>query len=151
MLFRSGKTVEVLNTDAEGRLLLGDALWYARRLGATHLVDVATLTGACVVALGKTTSGLFGRPTSWVEAVRGASERAGDRMWPMPVFDDYKDQFESDIADFANTGGRYAGSITAALFVKEFAGELPWAHLDIAGTAWAETAKPYQQIGRAHV
>jgi leucyl aminopeptidase len=146
-----GKTVEVLNTDAEGRLLLGDALWYARRLGATHLVDVATLTGACVVALGKTTSGLFGRPTSWVDAVRSASELAGDRMWPMPVFDDYKDQFESDIADFANTGGRPAGSITAALFVKEFAGDLPWAHLDIAGTAWAETAKPYQPKGATGV
>ena len=146
-----GKTVEVLNTDAEGRLLLGDALWYARRLGATHLVDVATLTGACVVALGKTTSGLFGRPSGWVQSVLAASERAGDRMWPMPVFDDYKDQFESDIADFANTGGRPAGSITAALFVKEFAGDLPWAHLDIAGTAWAETAKPYQPKGATGV
>src|SRR5262249_60534975 len=91
----SGKTVEVLNTDAEGRLILGDGLWYARQLGATHLVDVATLTGACVVALGKSTSGLFGRPVSWVELVRRAADRAGDRSWPMPIFDDYKEQLKS--------------------------------------------------------
>jgi len=142
-----GKTVEVLNTDAEGRLLLGDAVWYARQLGATHLVDVATLTGACVVALGKTTSGLFGTPGPWVEQVRRASERAGDRSWPMPVFDDYKELFKSEIADFANTGGRAGGAITAALFIKEFTGDVPWVHMDIAGTAWAEDAKPYQPKG----
>jgi leucyl aminopeptidase len=146
-----GKTVEVLNTDAEGRLVLGDALWYARELGATHLVDVATLTGACVVALGHSTSGLFGTPPLWVEQVRRASERAGDRMWPMPVFDDYKEQLKSEIADFTNTGGRAAGAITAALFVREFAGGLPWAHLDIAGPAWAEEAKPYQPKGATGV
>src|SRR5881409_2909877 len=109
----AGKTVEVINTDAEGRLILGDGLWYARQLGATHLVDIATLTGACVVALGKTTSGLFGTPDSWVEQVRAASQRAGDRSWPMPVFDDYKEQLKSDIADFTNTGGRAGGAITA--------------------------------------
>jgi leucyl aminopeptidase len=142
-----GKTVEVLNTDAEGRLILGDAVWYARRLGATHLVDVATLTGACVVALGRSTSGLFGTPELWVEHVRRASERAGDRSWPMPVFDDYKELFKSEIADFANTGGRAGGAITAALFIKEFTGDLPWAHLDIAGTAWVEDSKPYLPKG----
>jgi leucyl aminopeptidase len=142
-----GKTVEVLNTDAEGRLILGDGLWYARQLGATHLIDIATLTGACVVALGKTTSGLFGTPPAWVEQVRAASERAGDRSWPMPVFDDYKEQLKSDIADFTNTGGRAGGAITGALFIKEFAGDLPWVHIDIAGTAWAEDAKPYQPKG----
>ena len=146
-----GKTVEVLNTDAEGRLVLGDALWYARQLGATHLVDIATLTGACVVALGKTTSGLFGTPPGWVEQVRQASDRAGDRTWPMPTFEDYKELFKSEIADFSNTGGRPAGSITAALFLKEFTGDLPWAHLDIAGTAWAEEAKPYQPKGATGV
>jgi len=146
-----GKTVEVLNTDAEGRLILGDGLWYARKLGATHLVDMATLTGACVVALGKTTSGLFGRPDPWVEHVRRASERAGDRSWPMPVFDDYKDLLKSEIADFTNTGGRAGGAISAALFIKEFAGELPWVHMDIAGTAWAEEAKPYQPKGATGV
>jgi leucyl aminopeptidase len=146
-----GKTVEVLNTDAEGRLILGDALWYARKLGATHLVDLATLTGACVVALGKTTTGLFGTPAGWVEQVHRASQRAGDRSWPMPTFDDYKEQLKSEIADFTNTGGRGAGAITAALFLKEFTGDLPWAHLDIAGTAWAEDAKPYQPKGATGV
>ncbi len=146
-----GKTVEVLNTDAEGRLILGDALWYARELGATHLVDLATLTGACVVALGKTTTGLFGAPTAWVDQVLRASDRAGDRSWPMPTFDDYKELFKSEIADFSNTGGRPAGSITAALFLKEFAGSLPWVNLDIAGNAWAEEAKPYQPKGATGV
>jgi leucyl aminopeptidase len=142
-----GKTVEVLNTDAEGRLILGDAVWYARQLGATHLVDVATLTGACVVALGRSASGLFGTPDAWREQVRQASERAGDRSWPMPLFDDYFDLFKSEIADFANTGGRAGGAITGALFIKQFAGGLPWVHLDIAGTAWAEDAKAYQPKG----
>jgi leucyl aminopeptidase len=143
----AGKTVEVINTDAEGRLILGDGLWYVRQLGATHLVDIATLTGACVVALGKTTTGLFGTPDGWVETVRRASVRAGDRTWPMPVFDDYKDQLKSEIADFTNTGGRPGGAITAAIFLKEFTGDLPWVHMDIAGTAWAEDAKPYQPKG----
>ena len=146
-----GKTVEILNTDAEGRLVLGDGLWYARQLGATHLVDVATLTGACVVALGKTTSGLFGTPHRWVEEVRQASERAGDRSWALPIFDDYKEQLRSEIADFTNTGGRAGGAITAALFLKEFTGELPWVHIDIAGTAWAEESKPYQPKGATGV
>jgi leucyl aminopeptidase len=138
-----GKTVEVINTDAEGRLILGDGLWYARRLGATHLVDVATLTGACVVALGKITSGLFGTPERWVEQVRRVANAAGDRSWPMPLFEEYRDQLKSEIADMMNTGGRPAGSITAAMFLKEFTGGLPWVHMDIAGTAWADDAKPY--------
>jgi leucyl aminopeptidase len=146
-----GKTVEILNTDAEGRLVLGDALWYARQLGATHLVDLATLTGACVVALGRTTSGLFGTPAGWVEQVKLAGDRAGDRCWPLPIFDDYKEQLKSDVADFANTGGRAGGAITAALFIKEFSGELPWVHMDIAGTAWAEEPKPYQPKGATGV
>jgi leucyl aminopeptidase len=147
----SGKTVEVINTDAEGRLILGDGLWYARQLGATHLVDVATLTGACVVALGKITSGLFGTPPDWVEHVRRVADRAGDRVWPMPLFDEYREQLKSEIADFANTGGRPAGSITAALFLSEFTGGLPWAHLDIAGTAWLEESKPYMPKGPSGV
>src|SRR4029079_15552878 len=133
----AGKTVEVINTDAEGRLILGDGLWYARQLGATHLVDVATLTGACVVALGKITTGLFGTPAAWVDQVRGVADRAGDRAWPMPIFEEYREQLKSEIADFTNTGGRPAGSITAALFLKEFTGDRPWVHIDIAGTAWA--------------
>jgi leucyl aminopeptidase len=146
-----GKTVEVINTDAEGRLVLGDGLWYARKLGATHLVDVATLTGAVVVALGKITSGLYGTPDSFVEQVRRVANRAGDRAWPMPIFDEYKEQLKSEIADFTNTGGRPAGSITAAMFLKEFTGGLPWVHMDIAGTAWAEEAKPYMPKGATGV
>jgi leucyl aminopeptidase len=146
-----GKTVEVINTDAEGRLILGDGLWYARQLGATHLVDVATLTGAVVVALGKNTTGLFGTPDDWVERVRRVANRAGDRVWPLPLFDDYREQLKSDIADMTNTGGRPAGSITAAMFLKEFTGGLPWAHLDIAGTAWAEEAKPFLPKGPSGV
>ncbi len=143
----SGKTVEVINTDAEGRLILGDALWYARELGATHLVDVATLTGACVVALGKITSGLFGTPDWWLELVRRTADRSGDRAWPMPLFEEYFDQLKSDIADMTNVGGRPAGAVTAAMFLKEFTGGLPWAHFDVAGTAWAEDAKAFQPKG----
>jgi leucyl aminopeptidase len=142
-----GKTVEIINTDAEGRLILGDGLWYAKELGATHLVDVATLTGAIVVALGKVASGLFGQPEPWVAAVKRSSEIAGDRCWPMPLYDDYADQLKSEIADMTNSGGRPAGACTAAMFLKEFAGGLPWAHIDIAGTAWSEEAKPWQPKG----
>jgi leucyl aminopeptidase len=142
-----GRTVEILDTDAEGRLVLGDALWYAVSLGATHLVDVATLTGACEVALGHTTSGLFGSPDWWTRCVHDVTERTGDRSWIMPMFDDYKEHLRSDIADLANIGGRAGAAITAAIFLKEFTGGLPWAHLDIAGTAWAEEPQPYQPKG----
>jgi leucyl aminopeptidase len=143
----SGLTVEINNTDAEGRLILGDGLWYARQLGATHLIDVATLTGAVVVALGKITTGLWGTPQPWVDHVRSAADRAGEKIWAMPLFDEYKDQLKSEIADMLNSPGRPAGSITAAMFLKEFAGDSPWAHLDIAGTAWAEDSKPWQPKG----
>ena len=147
----SGKTVEVINTDAEGRLILADGLWYAQQLGATHLVDVATLTGACVVALGKITSGLFGTPPAWVDAVLRAANRAGDAVWPMPVFEEYRDQLRSEIADMSNSGGRPAGAVTAAVFLESFTGGLPWAHLDIAGTAWLEEARPYLPRGASGV
>ena len=143
----SGLTVEVNNTDAEGRLILGDGLWYARQRGATHLIDVATLTGAIVVALGKITTGLFGTPQPWVDHIRVAADRAGEKLWQLPLFDDYKTQLKSDIADMLNSPGRPAGSVTAAMFLEEFAGEGPWAHLDIAGTAWAEDGKPWQAKG----
>lgn len=143
----SGKTVEVVNTDAEGRLILGDALWYARQLGATHLVDVATLTGACIVALGYSMSGLFGRPDAWVESLATAAAEAGERVWRMPIYEEARDQLRSDIADVMNVGGRPGGAVTAAAFLREFAGEGPWAHLDIAGTSWAETAEAYQPKG----
>jgi leucyl aminopeptidase len=142
-----GKTVEVINTDAEGRLILGDGLWYAQQLGATHLVDVATLTGACVVGLGKVASGLFGRPDSWRDTVRTVADAAGDRCWPLPLYDEYFDQIRSEIADMINSGGRAGGACTAAIFLKEFTNDLPWAHMDIAGTAWADEGKPYQPKG----
>ncbi len=147
----SGKTVEVINTDAEGRLVLGDGLWYAQRLGATHLVDVATLTGACVVALGRVASAIFGQPEDWVSMVRRTAERAGDRCWPLPLYDEYAEQLRSEIADMTNTGGRPAGACTAAMFLKAFAGGLPWVHLDVAGTAWAEESKPWQPKGASGV
>jgi len=142
----SGLTVEVNNTDAEGRLILGDGLWYARQLGATHLIDVATLTGAVIVALGKTTTGLFATE-GWGEVIRDAANRCGEKIWPLPIFDEYKEQLKSDIADMVNSPGRPAGSITAALFLKEFTGGLPWAHLDIAGTAWADEAHAWAPKG----
>ena len=147
----SGKTVEVINTDAEGRLILGDGLWYARQLGATHLVDVATLTGAIVVALGKVHERDLRNPDAWVEQVRAVANRAGDRVWPMPLVDDYRDQLKSEIADLTNTGGRAAGSITAAMFLKEFTGGLPWVHLDIAGHGVGRRSKPYLPKGPSGV
>lgn len=147
----SGKTVEVINTDAEGRLLLGDALWYSRKLGVTHLVDVATLTGACVVALGRHVSGLMGQPQTWVDTVRNAGAEAGDRLWQLPIYDEVHDQLKSDIADIINSAGRAGGTITAAGFLREFVDDTPWAHLDIAGTAWAETKEPYQPKGATGV
>ncbi len=143
----TGITIEVNNTDAEGRLILGDGLWYARQLGATHLIDIATLTGAIVVGLGKITTGLFGTPQPWVDHINKAADRAGEKIWQLPLFDDYKEQLKSEIADMVNSPGRPAGSITAALFLKEFAGNGPWAHLDIAGTAWAEDARSWQPKG----
>jgi leucyl aminopeptidase len=147
----AGKTVEVINTDAEGRLVLGDALWYAQKLGATHLVDVATLTGAAVVALGKGASAIFGQPDAWVDVVRETADAAGDRCWPMPLFEEHAEQLRSEIADMLNTGGRPGGACTAAMFLKEFAGGLPWAHLDIAGTAWFDEAKPWMPKGASGV
>ena len=146
----SGLTVEVNNTDAEGRLILGDGLWYAKQLGATHLVDVATLTGACVVALGKVTTGLFGSDR-WVELVRAAAERGGEKVWPMPLFEEYRESLKSEIADMINSPGRPGGAITAAMFLKEFTGTTPWAHLDIAGTAWAEDARAWMVKGATGV
>ena len=143
----NGRTVEVLNTDAEGRLVLADALWYAGQQGATHLVDIATLTGHCIIGLGQTVSGLLGTPDDWREQVRAAADRAGERVWPLPIYEEAFDQLRSEIADMTNVGGRAGGAITAAAFLREFTGGLPWAHLDIAGTAWAESKQPYQPKG----
>ncbi len=147
----SGTTVEVINTDAEGRLILGDAIWYARQQGATHLVDVATLTGACVIALGHATSGLFGRPDTWSRAVRRAAARAGEAVWPLPLYEEYREQLRSEMADLMNVGGRPAGACTAASFLEAFTDGLPWAHLDIAGTAWHEKPRDDAAAGATGV
>ncbi len=143
----SGKTVEVVNTDAEGRLILADALAYARKQGCTHLVDAATLTGAIVVALGHLNVGLFANDDGMRDRLLAAAKSAGERMWAMPLEDDYMEYLKSAFADMSNVGGRWGGSITAAMFLKEFAEETPWVHLDIAGTAWLDDSKPYLAKG----
>jgi leucyl aminopeptidase len=133
-----GKTIEVINTDAEGRLILCDALSYARRYRPAAVIDIATLTGAIVVALGHTAAGVMGSDDPLVEEVRQAGERAGERVWPLPLWEDYRDLMKSDIADVKNSGGRPAGSISAGWFLREFVEGFPWAHLDIAGTAYTD-------------
>jgi leucyl aminopeptidase len=143
----SGKTVEVLNTDAEGRLLLADALAYAKQLGCTHLVDAATLTGAIVVALGHLNVGLFAGDDALAARVMDAACASGEKMWRMPVEDDYKEYLKSAFADLPNIGGRWGGAVTAAMFLKEFADPAPWVHLDIAGTAWLDDGKPFLAKG----
>jgi len=137
-----GKTVEVINTDAEGRLILMDALSYARRFKPACVLDAATLTGAVVVALGPHAAGIMGNDDGLVEEARAAGERAGERVWPLPLWDDYRDLLKSEIADVKNTGGRQAGTITAGWFLREFVDGFPWAHIDIAGTAYTDRALP---------
>ena len=143
----SGKTVEVLNTDAEGRLILIDAITYAKQLGCTHLVDAATLTGAIVVALGHLRTGAFTNNEEFLAKLMGASKAEGERMWQLPTDDDYRDALKSEFADLQNIGGRAGGSITAAMFLKDFVEDTPWVHLDIAGTAWLDDSKPYMSKG----
>jgi leucyl aminopeptidase len=133
-----GKTIEVINTDAEGRLILCDALSWARRYRPACVIDIATLTGAVVVALGHTAAGVMGTDEALVDEVRQAGERAGERVWPLPLWDEYRDLMKSDIADVKNAGGRPAGSISAGWFLREFVDGFPWAHLDIAGTAYTD-------------
>jgi leucyl aminopeptidase len=140
----SGKTIEVMNTDAEGRMVLADGLHYAKQLGVTHLIDAATLTGACVVALGMVNAGAFSNDDETYGHFAEATKISGDKFWRLPEEDDYRDQIKSQIADIMNTGGsRWGGAITAAMFLKEFVGETPWIHLDIAGVAWMEDQKPW--------
>ncbi len=139
----SGKTVEVQNTDAEGRLILSDGLAYATRFKPAALIDIATLTGACVVALGQFAIGMFGTETRLKEAIRQAGHRAGERVWEMPLWEDYFEQLRSDVADMRNIGGRGGGMITAALFLSKFVGDCPWVHLDIASTDWSERERAY--------
>ena len=143
----AGKTIEVLNTDAEGRMILVDALTYAQRLGCTHLVDVATLTGAVVVALGSVYIGAFTNNEAMLGRLMGAAKAEGEKTWQLPLEEDYKDLIKSAFADMTNTGGRWGGAISAAWFLREFVGDTPWVHLDIAGTAWLDDAKPYMAKG----
>jgi leucyl aminopeptidase len=143
----SGKNIEVLNTDAEGRLILNDAITYAKRLGCTHLIDAATLTGAIVVALGHVYTGVFTNDEAFGDRLLNSAKRQGEKFWPMPLDDDYRDLLKSPFADIANIGGRWGGAITAALFLKEFAEETPWIHLDIAGTVSYDDGKPYASKG----
>jgi len=142
-----GKTIEIINTDAEGRLILCDALSFARRFKPAVVLDAATLTGAVTVALGHTAIGIMGNDDAVIEEVRVAGERAGERCWPLPLWDDYRDLIKSDIADVKNSGGRAAGTITAAWFLREFVDGFPWVHLDIAATAYTEGDTPYQAKG----
>ena len=139
----SGKSIEIINTDAEGRLVLADGLFYARQLGCTHLVDAATLTGAVVVALGYVNAGVFANDDKMYERFSRALEKAGEKFWRLPLDEEYRESIKSNIADIINSGGRWGGAVTAAMFLKEFAEDTPWIHLDIAGTAWMEENKPW--------
>ncbi|MGZ3563268.1 MAG: leucyl aminopeptidase [Vulcanimicrobiaceae bacterium] len=143
----NGKTIEVINTDAEGRLILADGLCYANKLGATKIVDVATLTGACVIALGHAASAAVGNDDEFVQQFLAAAKPTGERYWQMPLYDDYSQAMRSDIADLKNTGGRPAGTLTAAAFLKAFVDETPWLHLDIAGTAYLDGESAWQAKG----
>ena len=146
-----GKTIEVISTDAEGRLILADALGYAKKLGAKHIVDVATLTGAMMVALGNIYSGAFGNNQELIDRVIAAGSEAGELIWQMPMHEEYREQNKSDVADIKNVGGRYGGAITAAQFLAEFAGDTPWVHLDIAGTSQSEKERTYLVKGATGV
>ncbi|HWN11500.1 MAG TPA: leucyl aminopeptidase [Pyrinomonadaceae bacterium] len=143
----TGKTIEVINTDAEGRLILADAIAYAKKLGATTIIDMATLTGAVSIALGDVNTAVLGTDQELIDELIAAGKEAGEKFWQLPLDKDYSKQIKSDIADIKNVGGRRAGTITAAAFLKEFADDVSWCHLDIAGTAWGEEAKPYRSKG----
>ena len=146
----SGETIEVVNTDAEGRLVLADALGFAERYNPAAVIDLATLTGACVVALGHAASGMMGNDEALQDRVRAAGEAAGERVWPLPLWKEYHDQIKSHVADVKNTGGRWGGALTAGAFLEKFAGR-SWAHLDIAGTAYTDTSRPYCPRGATGV
>lgn len=142
-----GKTIEVVNTDAEGRLILADAISYAKRFDPAAMLDAATLTGACVVALGHAATGVMGNDQALVNEVLAAGEATGERCWQLPMFDDYREQIKSDYADIKNSGGRAGGAITAGWFLREFVGDWPWVHLDVAGTAYGDGKVPYLTKG----
>jgi leucyl aminopeptidase len=143
----NGKTIEIISTDAEGRLILADAITYARKLGATRIIDIATLTGAVLVALAGVNTGLFGNNQQFISEIRQSGGEVGEKLWPLPMDSEYRELLKSDIADFKNSGGRYGGASIAALFLSEFAENTPWIHLDIAATAWESDRKPHVAKG----
>lgn len=147
----SGKTIEVLNTDAEGRLILADALSYASRYKPEAVIDVATLTGACIISLGEDVIGMLGNDDQLKKGISRAAQATGELVWELPLWDSYSEMIKSDIADYKNTGGRVAGTITAAAFLSKFVGDCPWVHLDIAGPAWTAKDKPYIPKGASGV
>jgi leucyl aminopeptidase len=148
---KPGKTIEIINTDAEGRLVLADGLTYARQLGATHLMDAATLTGACVVALGMVNAGVFANDEDTWKKFEAALETSGEKFWRLPLGEEYAEMIKSEIGDIKNTGGRWGGASTAAEFLRVFADDTPWIHLDIAGIAWVEDSRPYIAKGPSGV
>jgi leucyl aminopeptidase len=148
----AGKSIEVANTDAEGRLVLADAVTYARQLGCTHLIDAATLTGAVVVALSYAYSAVFGTDQPFTDQLLASAKAVGEKMWPLPIDDEYRDMMKSGIADMKNTGnGKGGGASVGAMFIKEFTGDTPWIHLDIAGTAWQDDTRPWNAKGATGV
>jgi leucyl aminopeptidase len=146
-----GKTVEIISTDAEGRMTLADAIGYARRLKPRVIIDIATLTGACSIALGNGAIAMMGTDKKWLEKIKKSGDNTYERVWEMPLFDEYKEYLKSDIADLKNTGGKSGSLVSSACFLRHFAGDTPWVHLDIAGTAWAEKEKPYIPKGASGI
>lgn len=149
--FSSGKTAEIANTDAEGRLILADALAYAENYHPQAVIDLATLTGSCVVALGTVVTGMMGNNEALKKRVQAAGEKSWERVWELPLWEEYQEQIKSDIADIKNVGGPHGGAITAACFLSKFAEKYPWVHLDIAGTSWCEKNGAYTQKGASGV
>jgi leucyl aminopeptidase len=147
----SGQTVEVISTDAEGRLILADALWYARRYEPVAMIDVATLTGACVIALGDLVMGMMGTDDELKVLLKAAAERTGEKLWELPLWEEYEEALKSDVADMKNVGGRAGGAITAGSFLGRFAADYPWVHLDIAGPSWLKKDRSYIPKGASGV
>jgi leucyl aminopeptidase len=146
-----GKTIEIISTDAEGRMTLADAIVYAKRFRPKMIIDIATLTGACAIALGNVTVAMTGNSRDLTDALKQAGDDTYERVWEMPLFEEYKEYIKSDIADLKNTGGKSGALMSSAYFLYTFAGDTPWAHLDIAGTAWVEKEKPYMPKGASGI
>ena len=147
----SGKTIEIISTDAEGRLILADALTYSKKFKPDAIIDMATLTGSCIIALGNDVSAIMGNDKKIIDRINVSSGKTGEKVWQLPLWEEYGELLKSDIADLKNVGGRPAGTITAGYFLKEFVEDIPWVHIDIAGTAWTNKDKPYVPKGASGV